>query len=305
MRRGAAALLLASVALAAGAAPAHVLFDRVTLRQWVRESAAVVRVEFESDAEMWSAPDGSDRQEFFRVRVVETLAGEVAPGPLEFFPHAEGFPLFARGDRALLFLERTAERPEFASLAPRFAWHSAQGAGQEWRLPAGDEGEAIAEVARRLAALRSAPPSDPLHALREHLVTELASPSARLRRDAIVELMRTDAALGFLDGATVTALAPFADARALPPLERLALIRLLDGAPGFDADARLVALTRERLDERETRELVWSTAQRDLPALRRWVEARADDPRESVRREARAALANARTAAAERAPAVR
>lgn len=266
------------------------LFDRVTLRQWVAESAAIAVVELESDAELWRAPDGSDRQDFFRVRVVETLAGDLALGPLDFFPHAEGLPLHRRGDRALLFLERTAERPEFASLAARFVWHSAQGPGQEWRLPPGAEGEAIVEVARRLAAQRSDPPRELRSALREHLVTELASPAPQLRRDAIVELMRTDAALGFLDAQTAAALTPFVDARALPPLERLALIRLLDGAPGFDTDARLLALTRERLDERETRELVWSTAQRDTPALRRWVEARAGDPRDSVRREARAAL---------------
>jgi hypothetical protein len=47
-----------------------VLFDRATLRQWVGESDAVALVAFESDVALWTAPDGSDRQDVFRVRVV-------------------------------------------------------------------------------------------------------------------------------------------------------------------------------------------------------------------------------------------
>lgn len=280
--------------VASDAARAHVLFDRVTLRQWIADARAIARVEVEGDVELWSAADGSDRQDFFRVRVIEPLAGGVEAGALEFFPHAEGLPLFRRGDRALLFLERTADRPEFATLADRFAWYSAQAPGQEWRLPPGDEGDAIVEVARRLAAQRATPVHDPRRALREHLVTELSSPSPQLRRDAIVEIMRSDIAAGALDDATVAALAPFADARSLPPLERLALIRLLAGRPGFDADARLVAMTKEPLAPRELTQLVRNAGASDAPALRSWLEALAEDPRPEIRREAEAALASPR-----------
>lgn len=270
------------------------LFDRVTLRQWVADARAIARVEIEGDVELWSAADGSDRQDFFRVRVIEPLAGGVATGTLEFFPHAEGLPLFQRGDRALLFLERTADRPEFATLADRFVWYSAQGPGQEWRLPAGDEGDAIVEVARRLAAQRATPPPDPRRALREHLVTELSSPAPQLRRDAIVEIMRSDVAAGALDDATVAAIAPFAEARSVPPLERLALIRLLAGRPGFDAGARLVAMTKEPLAPRELTQLVRNAGASDAPALRSWLESLASDPRPEIRREAEAALASPR-----------
>ena len=117
------------------------------------------------------------------------LFGAVEVGPLEFFPHAEGFPSFRAGDRALLFLERTADRDEFRSLAARFPWFSAQGAGQEWILPPDDAGVRILEVARRLASHRAQRPTDPTRALRDVVLAELASGVPRLRRDAIAELV--------------------------------------------------------------------------------------------------------------------
>lgn len=277
--------------LASTSANAHVLFDRSTLRQWNAESAAVAVVRFESDVQMWRAGDGSDRQEFFRVRVLETLTGALPPGPLDFFPHAEGFPSFRAGDRALLFLERTADRVEFATLAARFPWYSAQGAGQEWKLPDGAEGDAIVELAKRLAALRAARPApDARNALRDHLLAELSSGVPRLRMDAISELILARGWPGFLDAETTPAFATFTASRALPATERLALVRLLDGAPGFDADARLLALTREPLAGRELTQLVRTAGSRDSVALRDWLTALANDPRPEVQREARAAL---------------
>jgi len=280
------------LALASPAA-AHVLFDRVTLRQWMAGAAAVAIVDFESDALMWQAPDGSDRQEYFRVRVRETLHGALPVGPLEFFPHAEGFPAFRSGDRALLFLERSADRVEFRRVAARFPWWSAQGAGHEWTLARGAEGDAIAVVARRLAALRAdAATTDASKALREHVATELSSGVPRLRRDAIVELMRARAWPGFLDADTAAAFASFADARSLPPLERLALVRVLDGAPGFDGDARLLAMTSEPLAERDLLQLVRNAASSRAPALRIWLTTLRDDARPTVRREAQIALAH-------------
>jgi hypothetical protein len=157
-------------------------------------------------------------------------------------------------------------------------------------LPPGPEGEAIVEVARRLVAARERPPADARAALREHWVAELASGAPRLRRDALVELMRRDRSADPLDAATVAALARFTVPPALPPLERLALIRLLAGETGFDADAPLVAMTSEPLDERALAQLVRTSAERPVPALRTWLLALADDPRPAVRSEARAAL---------------
>jgi hypothetical protein len=287
----------------ASPAAAHVLFDRVTLRQWVAGATAVAIVDFEGDASMWQAPDGSDRQEFFRVRVRETLHGDLPAGPLEFFPHAEGFPAFRDGDRAIVFLERSADRVEFRRVAARFPWWSGQGAGHEWVLPPGADGDAIAEVARRLAALRADPSStDAPKALREHVATELASGVPRLRRDAIVELMRARAWPGFLDADAAAAFARFADARSLPPLERLALVRVLDGAPGFDGDARLVAMTTESLAERELVQLVRNAGSSRAPALRTWLATLRNDARPTVRREAQAALAPADTQTASHQP---
>lgn len=282
------------VLLANGPAAAHVLFDRTTLRQWTAQADAVVVAEFTGDAQMWRADDGSDREEFFRVRVVDVLHGPVAPGTLDYFPHAEGFPRFRAGDRALLFLERTAAHPEFAPLASRFAWFSTQGAGQEWLLVPGPEGAAVEEIARRLTAHRRERPVDPRGALRDLLLAELASDVPRLRSDAIAELVRAREWPGFLDAAGARAFARWIDADALSATERLALVRLLDGAPGFDADAQLRAMTREPLAGAELAQLVRVAGARDDPALRAWLEALADDARPDVRREAHAALASRR-----------
>jgi hypothetical protein len=289
MPRGTLSLLLALVAGAP--AGAHVILERGTLRQWTVDSAAAVVAEFVSDASMWRAGDGSDRQEYFRVRVVATLHGPLEPGPLEFFPHAEGFPDFRAGERALVFLERTGERPEFARLAGRFPWFSTQGAGQEWKLEPGIAGESVLEIARRLASYRAAPPPDPRRALRDVVLAELASGVPRLRRDAIAELVRARGWPGFLDAESTSSLASWAERPALPATERLALVRLLEGAPGFDADARLRAMTGEPLDGRELAQLVRTAGTRSDPALRAWLAALADDPRPEIQREARSALA--------------
>lgn len=296
MTRG--ALLLALVALAAWPARAHVVFERPSLRAWVTGSELVVVAVFADDVAMWSAPDGSDRQEVFRVRVEETLVG-VDPGEtLEFFPHAEGFPHFHAGDRALLFLERTGARPEFASLAARFPWFSAQGAGQEWRL-AGADGESVLAAARAWLGLRGGGAADLPAAVRAQVVAQLSSASPRLRSDAIAELVRMHALPGFLDEPGVSALAPFASAPALSVGQRLAIVRLLEGAPGFDPAPRLRALAGEASSGSgaELAQMIGVAGASDDPALRSWLAGLAADERPWVQRAVREAL----TAAALRA----
>jgi hypothetical protein len=294
-RRRRLAALVASLACGlatAGDARGHVLFERATLRQWLLGADLAVVVEFETDASLWQAPDGSDRQEWFRVRVLETLRGR-APGPrLDFSPHAEGFPAFRAGDRALLFLSRSGARPEFAPIAGRFPWVSFQGAGQEWRL-VGADGEAILAIARRWAALSDAR-DGVARELRALLLAELASGVARLRSDALAELVLLRTAPGFLDAATTAALAAWADAPSLPPSQRLALAKLLDGAPGFDAGARLRALTEEPVDGPLLLQLIRVAGATGDPRLRPWLVARSADPRPAVRREAQLALAPSR-----------
>jgi hypothetical protein len=292
MTRTRSAALAFGVALVtiATAARAHVVFDRGTLRQWTADSAAAAVVVFESDGQLWRADDGSDRQDFFRVRVETVLYGALAKGPLEFFPHAEGFPSFRAGERALLFLERTADRIEFTSLAPRFPWFSTQGAGQEWKIPPGEAGVRILEVAQRLASHRTQRPADPGRALREVLLAELGSGVARLRRDAIAELITARSRPGFLDAESMRSFGAFADAGELSVTERLALVRVLDGASGFDAAARLRAMTREPIEGPALTQLVRVAGASDDAVLRAWVATLASDARPEVQREARAAL---------------
>lgn len=266
-----AALLVALLLAAAPAAHAHVPIARASLRQWVAGVPLVVVARFESDVETWTTPDGRDRQDRFRVRVLETLVGTSPGERLAFFPHAEGLPRYRAGDRALLFLERSAERPEFAHLARWLPWYSMQGAGHEWRL-AGPDGEAIAAAARRWAALRGFA-GDLRPPLRAALLAQLESGVERLRRDALVELMVARSLPGLLDAETTAALGAWARERALAPGQRLALVRLLEGAPGFDANAALRALTREALPPRVQVQLVRIAATRDDPALRAWAAA--------------------------------
>jgi hypothetical protein len=293
-RRTAVAITAAFVlgAVAAGAARAHVLFERATLRQWLLGADLVVVAEFESDASMWQAPDGSDRQDWFRVRVLETLRG-AAPGPaLDFTPHAEGFPAFRAGDRALLFLSRTGEQREFMRIAHRFSWVSFQGAGQEWRL-AGADGEGILAIARRWAALADAR-SGVADELRSVLLAELGSGVARLRADALSELVGLRSVPGFLDAPTTASFAAWADAPGLPVSQRLALVKLLEGAPGFDVGARLRALTEAPLDDPVRLQLIRVAGAAEDPRLRAWLEAQSTDARPQVRREARLALERSR-----------
>ncbi len=266
------------------------IVGRETLRQWTAESAAAAVVVFESDGQLWRADDGSDRQDFFRVRVETVLCGALEAGPLEFFPHAEGFPSFRAGDRALLFLERSADRIEFTSLSPRFPWFSTQGAGQEWKLPPDESGTRILEVAQRLASHRVSRPANPNRALRDVVLAELGSGVPRLRRDAISELVTARLRPDFLDAEAMRSFASFVDTTDLAVTERLALLRLLDGAPGFDASARLRAMTREPLAGPALAQLVRVAGASDDAALRAWVATLASDARPEIQREARAAL---------------
>lgn len=297
--RRAAAVGLALAAAAAGPAAAHVVYERTSLREWVTRSELVVVAAFESDALVWDAPDGSDRQEHFRVRAVETLHGAAPPEAFDFFPHAEGFPRFRAGDRALLFLERTGTRPEFAALAPRFAWFSVQGAGHEWTV-AGAEGERILAVARRWLALRDDGPEDPTPAARAIVVEQLASTVARLRADGVAELMRMHALPGFLDAAGVAAFAPFASAPALSLAQRLAVVRTLDGAPGFAAPPHLRALAREAQagSHAELAQMIRVAGDSDDPVLHAWLAGLAGDERPWVRRAVEQARATAAVRAA-------
>lgn len=298
MRRRAARIGVALVLLAAPAR-AHVVFERTSLREWITRSDVVLVAEFESGPQIWTAPDGSDRQEYFRVRAVETLQGVAPVGAFDCFPHAEGFPAFHAGDRALLFLERTASRPEFAALAARFPWFSVQGAGHEWRLE-GADGERTLAIARRWQALRLQSSADPPAAARAIVVDELGSGVARLHADAIGELVRMHALPGFLDAEGLAALRPFVESPSLSLAQRLALVRLLEAAPGFDPRPSLRSLAEEARagSGSELAQMIQVAGASDDPALQAWLAGLADDERPWVQRAAREARESAALRAA-------
>ena len=157
----------------------------------------------------------------------------------------------------------------------------------------GAAGAAVPARARRLAGQRSSRPSDPRRALRDLTLAELTSGVPRLRSDAIAELVRARDLPGFFDEESTPAFTAWLDGGRLPVSERLAPVRILDGAPGFDADARLVAMTDEPLAGSAFAQLVRTAGSREDPRLRAWLEGLAEDPRPEIQREARAALATA------------
>jgi hypothetical protein len=283
-----------AAALLAGAARAHVVYDRATLRQYVQHSAAAFVAELASGPLVWAAPDGSDRQEYFRARTVEVLRGDAPPELVEFFPHAEGFPAFQAGDRALVFLEHTGKRPEFAPLAARFPWFSVQEAGEEWTL-AGAEGEATLALARGWAELADADDAALLAGLRALLARALGSPFPALRADARAELISVRGTAGLFASPDDTA--PFAalvTSAALPAGERITLARLLEGAPGFDAAGAFAALAAEPLERDDVVALVRVYASSSDPSAAAWIRQRLAAPDPGVRREAALALGRAR-----------
>jgi hypothetical protein len=252
--RFALALLAAAAAALPAPARAHIVYVRETLAQFVEQSELAVVAEFRSGPKHWAAADGSDREEYYEIAVVETLKGEAPAKTLEYFPHAEGFARYALGDRALVFLDRTAGRPELASAAGRFAWFSAQGSGQEWTI-AGAEAEPIVAAARGWAALAKVPAEDAAAKRRRLLAGALGSGVARLESDALIELVRAGRGL-FRDAASVAPFAALARSRKLRAPVRLPLVRVLDGLGGFAAEPVLLAMTRERLSPEERALLV-------------------------------------------------
>lgn len=290
--RVAVACLLAASLSAAQEAPAHVIVQRAGLRQLLQSSDVAVVVEFASPLKLWSAPDGSDRQEYFSVRTVETLAGPPPPPRFDVFPHGEGMPAWREGERAILFLERTGARPEFARLATRFPYFTIQETGQEWRL-AGEDGGRVRAAAKAYRTLSTASGPAAAASLRKLLVENLRSGLSPLRADAVAELARAVAVPGFFSGPGDVA--PFeallARASGLPLTTRVVLARLLAGAPGFDVGAALRARTQEPLTREEHLQLVRVLGALDDPALSAWIAAGLASPDPALRREAAYALA--------------
>jgi len=295
MSRGlAAAWLLAAGmvgGLAAGAARAHVVVQRPGLRQLLQSAEVAVVVEFVSSLRTWEAPHGADRQEYFTVRTLETIAGEAPPARFDVFPHAEGMPAWQQGDVALLFLERTSLRPEFASLATRFPYFTIQQTGQEWKL-VGRDGKAVLAAARAYRALGEKTAAEGSTALRSLLLLNLRSGGAPLREDAVAELVRVRSVPGFfgtprdLDGFT----ALVARDAGLPLTTRVALARILDGLHGFSGDREIRAITTEPLSAEERLQLVRVSGAAQDAGVSAWLAGLLASPDATLRREAAYAL---------------
>jgi hypothetical protein len=235
-----AVVCLAALALAPPSS-AHVVYQRQTLRQWAQQASVIVVAEIRSPLQVWSADDGSDHQEFFAVSVVEALAGETSGSALDVFPHAEGVPRYEVGDTVLLFLDRTAERAEFAHLAVRFPYFTTQGAGHEWKLDGDDR--TVASIA---LAWRAAARGNSYSARRALLLRQLDTAHSRLRAEAVAELTQLRTSAEFRsDADTHARLATMAKSDRLSVNERIGLIRILDGVPGFSPGAALLHLAAE------------------------------------------------------------
>lgn len=272
--------------LGPGHADAHVVYDRRTLRQWAQEADVIVVAQFRSGMQVWRAPDESDAQEFFSVRVLETLRGTVA-GNIEFFAHAEGEPRWRPGDVAILFFDRTAEHGEFARVAQRFPYFSVQGAGHEWTLAPATRDEVVS-IARRWATVHQPlPPED----LRTAFLRELRSGDTRLHADALAELAHAGCGAPlFADATAVEPFAALVTTGTLSAASRMALARALDGCPQFDVAGALRQLTEQPLAPRERIALIRAAGMTRDTTLGEWLVGLLTDPDPMVRREAIAAL---------------
>jgi len=287
--------LAVALILAAGTARAHVVVQQPGLRQLVQSSTTTAIVEVASPIRMWSTPDGSDRQEYFTLRTVETIAGQAPPARFDAFPHAEGLPAWQPGDTVLIFLESTASRPEFARLAARFPYFTIQPPGQEWKLTAAD-GDAIRAAVVGYRDLAAKPTGQSAPALRGLLLRSLRSGSAPLRGDAMAELVRAKDARALFTAlfASPADLAPFtallAPDAGLPVTARVALARVLDGAHGFGANAAIRGFTAEPLTAAERVQLIRAAAATQDAGVSAWLASLLVAPDATLRREAAYAL---------------
>jgi hypothetical protein len=237
--------------------------------------------------QVWTAPDGSDHQEYFTARVVEHLRGADVASELAFFAHAEGEPGWRSGEQAVLFLQRTALRPEFAKLAERFPFFTVQGAGQEWRLT-GDTATEVHSAIRAWAILKEPPAADDV---RQLLLRQLRCKDQRLQADAVAELVQARQDPKFL--ANTTQVEPFAQLIREGGLEtprRIALARALEGAPGFDSGAALLQLSAQPLSARERTALIRAAGMSRDPKMSAWLGKQLRNADGAVQREAVAAL---------------
>ncbi len=259
-----------------GAALGHVVYQRRTLRQWAQQADLIVVAEILSPLRVWSAADGSDHQEYFSLRVVESVAGDPPSAAFDVFPHAEGAPRYAVGDTVMLFLDRTAERAEFAHLARRFPYFTTQGAGHEWKITAADD--TIPSIAR---AWRAEAGVGNYAAHRDLLIRQLETRHQQLRAEGIADLVLLSSSSAFRsDSEGIARLTAMLASHRLLIVERIGLIRALDGLAGFSGAEALLDLAAEVNDPADRIAVTRALGSATGEAVTEWLRAqlKAADP---------------------------
>ncbi len=282
-------LAVSAASLGPPASLGHVVYGRRTLSDWTAGSRVIAVARIASPLQVWSAPDGSDHQEYFSVEVVEPLAGTLPSTSLDVFPHAEGEPRLRVGATMILFLDPTAERAEFAHLAGRFPYFTAQGAGQEWIFDS-----IRREIPDAVLAWRRVQRNGGAYAERRDLVlAQLESPEPLLRADAIFELTRLRSAPEMAaDENLQKRLALLVASQRIEIPRRLALIKILEGLPGYDASTALLDLAGGDLTSADRIAVIRSCRGSDDSRVLAWLAAQLDSPEAPVRAAALTALAS-------------
>ena len=227
----------------------------------------------------WSAPDGSDHQEYFSAEVLERIDGDPGGKQIDVFAHAEGEPRLRTGDHVVLFLDETAERAEFATLAVRFPHFTTQGAGQEWRFDPDDP--TMPDLVRRWRALAG---KNDEGARMRLLVEQLQDGNPRLASDAITELVGMRARSGFASDPEARAtLVGMSRDQERKLQHRLVLIRLLDGSENYSAADELLKIAATDLQAPERVAVLRSSARIGDPRVTKWIGTQIDSSEDMVR----------------------
>lgn len=247
-----AALLVTLGAVAAS--QAHFVVSRRSLRALIAESDLVVDARV-VEVEKLVAIEGADQwvRRPPSVEVLDVIKGPAAKRDrIAFAQHGHGTAELELGQRALVFLRNIARSRELQPVAVsgKVQWYSAREHHDDWVLSS-DSRQSILAAARRYALIEEMLPERRDAALRKITVNLLASPSPRLAKSALRDLVSLpDAPL--VDPGDVPRLRRVIDSAQTPIETRIGLLaelerrRLLDGTPHW---LRLLRTTRglERL----------------------------------------------------------
>ena len=262
----------AALALAAPAS-AHLLTRGIPLSELAATSPAAVigRV---------AQTSGDAGARTVALTVEESVLGDVAPGPLRFALEGHHPPDYAVGSRVLVFLDGSAP-----------AWRSRQTALDVVEIPARPaEREALISAVRGYAGLRTVRErGERIAQLKTFALQNLASASARVRHEALLDLMALSEAnpFGAQDVAQVTQLAcsPETPATLAPGLVvLLAAIRVPESGPALVSVMKRAASSQVRA--RAARVVGARRDPHSVPALREALR----DPALEVRLTAQRAL---------------